>query len=118
MVILLEKGAGELRCSEYQCDKHENRGKLENFLKTEAQRFLRDCIAPAAQVRGNASIQVISKDGLIFAQMVALLANEMWWIARVISSEEMRSYVLIHWNGPELYLKSLVLPILESVGKV
>jgi hypothetical protein len=116
LVIRLPGNAGEVRCSEYECEPHQTHTKVEGFLMGEMERYLKSCVVPIANQNGQATMTYQSFDRLGYVQMTACHGDGVWWIARLFSAVNLPSYMLMSWNGIEAYVKHPLLPLMEGVS--
>ncbi len=59
--------------------------------------------------------RIPSKDGVDCVQRYAVISETRSWIGRAYARSHWREFFfLIHWNGPDKYSESLVLPILNT----
>ncbi len=115
VLLTLPNDCGVIFFSEYTCEPRAERCELMEFLLSEAERFLKECLAPAAKQSGQASVQELEGSALSGYQTVATLEDGRAWIFRLVGDVRVPSYVLIHWNGDPKHATGHVLKVLHSL---
>jgi|GEM_PF-4909832 len=76
--------------------------------------FMEECVKVSSHVSYD-DVQDLENDEIAVFQSVAMLPNNRWWIARVYGQLGSPEFMLVHWNGNDDVLRSIVIRILFSI---
>ena len=84
-------------------------------LESEVRRFVDSAVSAALGRRlGTVSYDTRQRDATWICQAVVFVEDDRWWLVRAYAPPGGREYFLLHWNGPEEYLRTVVLKVFES----
>lgn len=83
-------------------------GALSGFLEQEARRFASDGMIPVVHAEPRYSIEPGVVDSLTYQQVVAMVSDSQWRIARLVARLGCPWYFLIHWVGDRTHAELVV----------
>ena len=88
--------------------------ELEQALEGRVRYFIQSCIpVPDGTLIQDWRGRTWTEAGLTISEALAL-HDEDWWFVRAYGTTSSRAFYLLHWNGPNRYLKDPVLRVFES----
>jgi len=76
--------------------------------------FMEDCLPPLEFVSYEPAVDCEDAGASVW-QAVGKLSGDHWWLARIYGRLGNSDILLVHWNGPEILLKTVVLTSFVSI---
>lgn len=107
--LLLGSGYAPLYIKIYSLKKrHEDLRELLAELESEAKRFVGEGMTRALKSVPSYSLESGSVETLDYQQVVALVDENRWWIARLAGRLRHEHYYLLHWVGERSHAESVI----------